>query len=128
MEVVKKRLCYVAQDCEEELLYLTEGNVKEKKYELSKVLKIGEERFKCPETLFKPSILGKDDQSIHKAVFNSIMKSDETTRKDLFQIIVFNIDSTMFEVITKRICKEIVALTRETVIKVLRELASRIEE
>ena len=76
--LVKERVCYVALDFEAEMAKDVETI--ETKYELpdGKSLTVGQNRFKCPEALFKPSLLAEgsteDNSAIHKTVFNSIME------------------------------------------------------
>ena len=48
------------------------------------VITIGNERFKCCEALFKPNLLGLEQEAIHKLTFQSIMKCDVDIRKDLY--------------------------------------------
>ena len=57
----------------------------EKSYELpdGKVITIGNERFRAPEALFKPSLLGKKTGGVHKLIFESIMKCDIDKNKGL---------------------------------------------
>ncbi len=38
------------------------------------VITIGNERFRCPEVLFQPSLVGMEAAGIHETTFNSIMK------------------------------------------------------
>merc|ERR1712059_212037 len=58
----------------------------EKQYELpdGNVVTIGNERFRCPEVLFKPSFIGLEQEGVHVLTFNSIMKCDVDIRKDLY--------------------------------------------
>jgi actin len=65
-------------------------DIKEKSYELpdGQVITIGNERFRAPEALFQPSVLGLESGGIHVTTFNSIMKCDVDVRKDLYGNIV----------------------------------------
>lgn len=54
------------------------------------VITIGSERFRCPEVLFQPSMVGLEATGIHETTFNSIMKCDVDIRKDLYGNIVLS--------------------------------------
>lgn len=60
------------------------------------MITIGNERFRCPEVLFNPNMIGMEAVGIHDTTFNSIMKCDVDIRKDLYNNIVLSGGTTMF--------------------------------
>lgn len=102
---IKEKMCYVAQDYEAELASSLKTNTAEKTYELpdGQVITIGNERFRAPEALFQPSLLGVESAGIHETTFNSIKICDVDIRKDLYGNIVLSGGSTMYKGLPERI-------------------------
>jgi actin beta/gamma 1 len=113
---VKEKLSYVALDFDREMNISSQSSDKEKTYELpdGNIITLGSERFRCPEVLFQPSLIGKEASGIHDTTFRSIMKCDVDIRRDLYANIVLSGGTTMFQGIGERMTKELTALAPAT--------------
>jgi len=109
---IKEKLAYVAVDYDAELAKADTSSDLEKNYEMpdGNVITIGAERFRCPEVLFQPSLLGKESLGIHRLAFDSIMNCDVDIRRELYSNTVLSGGTTMFPHIETRLTKELTAL------------------
>ena len=80
---------------------------KKKKLPDGTKINIKEQRIKCPEALFKPKMIGKEEKGIDEACFYSIQKCNINIRKDLFNSIVLSGGTSIFKGLPERFNKEI---------------------
>jgi len=120
---MKEKVCYVALDYDEE--YKNKDNTKTAPYEMpdGATYHIASSRFRCPEVLFKPSLIGRDFGGIHEQTYNSIMKSEVDVRKDLFQNIILSGGTTLFPGLPERLTKEVQKLANPNIANKIKVIA-----
>lgn len=118
---IKEKVCYVAfnienterneaDDVEPEVPYsLPDGNT----------IQVGAEKFRAPEVLFNPSLIGQEYVGVHQCLVDSISKCDMDIRRKLFSEILLSGGSTMFDGFGDRLLSEVRRLApRDTKIKI----------
>lgn len=102
---IKEKCCYLSTNTQKE-----EGNDTEKLlYTLpdGNTLEIGPARFRAPEVLFRPDLLGEECEGIHEVLMYAIQKSDMDLRKVLYQNIVLSGGSTLLKGFGDRLLQEL---------------------
>ncbi|XP_062292985.1 uncharacterized protein si:ch211-241j12.3 isoform X2 [Scomber scombrus] len=111
MEIVremKERCCCVAPDYTAEL---SQGgpSCREMHYTMpdGQIVTLSTERFRAPEILFKPELIGRDHYGMHESVFKSILSSDIDLRRCFLGNIVLSGGNTLLAGLPDRLQAEI---------------------
>ena len=118
MRDIKEKLCYFAQDYETKLIKSKKDSSLEESYMLpdgNKVV-IGSERFRVPEGLFQPSLIGMEVSGIQDVVFDCVNKCDIDIRKTLFENVVLSGGTTMLPGIDTRLQSDLKSMVPELVV------------
>ncbi len=108
MEVVrtlKERACYLsANPLKEESI----AEADKATYALpdGSSIEVGAARFRAPEVLFRPDLIGEECEGLHEVLVFSIQRSDLDLRKTLYHNIVLSGGSTLYKVMI--LCKSFI--------------------
>ena len=103
---IKETMTYVVAEFQTALKESGESNACEMNYEMpdGRKILVGNERFRCPEVLFQPSICGKRDvMGFHEQVYESIMRCDEDVQEEMLPNIVLSGGNTLFDGLAGRL-------------------------
>jgi len=121
VKAIKEQVCYVAFNIEKLEKEDNEDVDPEVPYKLpdGKVIQIGNEKFRAPEVLFNPSLIGLEYVGVHQCIVNAVSKSDLDIRRRLYSEVVLAGGSTMFTGFGDRLLSEVRKLApRDTKIKI----------
>lgn len=71
------------------------------------VLQLGAERFRAPEILFQPELIGQEYLGIHQVIVDSINRADLDLRKSLYSNVVLSGGSTLCRGFGERLLSEV---------------------
>ncbi|XP_037714197.1 actin-like protein 53D isoform X1 [Drosophila subpulchrella] len=118
---IKEKICYVSMNYGQEMELQQDTSrsrdKQEESYELpdGQKISLGSERFRCPEALFQPSLLGQEVMGIHEATYHSIINCDMDLRKDMYANIVLSGGTTMFRNIEHRFLQDLTKMAPPSV-------------
>jgi centractin len=112
VRAIKEAVCYVAFDpAKEEELLETENRGKpiHTTFKLpdGNSIEIGPERFRAPEVLFRPELIGEEYPGVHEMLTHSIGRTDLDLRRTLYSRIVLSGGSTLFPGFGDRFLNEV---------------------
>ncbi|XP_051893882.1 uncharacterized protein LOC127582564 [Pristis pectinata] len=112
---IKEKFCYVALDFEAELQNFKNNpdGIKEE-YELpdGQNMIITNQKFSCPEVMFKPFLIGKDIQNLPALAHSVIEHCNEEICNEMYANIVLAGGNTMFRNMGERIQQEMTDLVK----------------
>ncbi|BES99278.1 unnamed protein product [Nesidiocoris tenuis] len=105
VKTIKEKTCYLSSNLQKE----ESADMEKYQYALpdGSTLDIGPARFRAPEVLFRPDLIGDECEGIHEVLVFAIQKSDLDLRKTLYQNIVLSGGSTLFRGFGDRLLSEI---------------------
>ncbi|XP_067037626.1 alpha-centractin [Acropora muricata] len=105
VRTIKERVCYLALNPQKEESIDSERI----QYVLpdGSMLEVGPARFRAPELLFRPDLVGEECEGIHEVLAFAIQKSDLDLRRVLYSNIVLSGGSTLFKGFGDRLLSEV---------------------
>jgi actin len=110
--VIKEELAYVASDFEAEMQKASDSL----EFESSRgmVITVGNERFRCAEALFQPSLCGIEGPGIHELIFDAVQLCDTDLHADLWGNVLLAGGNTMFVGLADRLQAELQPLAHRS--------------
>ncbi|OLP87699.1 actin [Symbiodinium microadriaticum] len=102
---MKEELCYVALDPSTEVAEFADFRLPG-----GRTVQLQDERWRCPEALFNPSLVGLECFGVSGMVWDSISRCELDVRKNLLSNVVLSGGCTMFPGFSERLSKELRAL------------------
>lgn len=105
VRTIKERACYLALNPQKE--ESMEGERVQYVLPDGSMLEVGPARFRAPELLFRPDLVGEECEGIHEVLAFAIQKSDMDLRRVLYSNIVLSGGSTLFKGFGDRLLNEV---------------------
>jgi actin-related protein 2 len=124
---LKEAYCYCALDTAAETRLAEETTTLVEKFKLpdGRTITIGRERFKAPECLFRPDLLGKEVPGIAEQVFSAIQAADIDLREEFYRHIVLSGGTSMLAGFPSRLEKDVTDIFVQRTLKGDRKLLKK---
>jgi len=106
VRTIKEKTCYIAANPAKEEKELA-GRTEDYRLPDGTTVQLGSERFRAPELLFDPEIIGQEYAGVHQVVVDSVNRVDMDLRKNLFSNVVLSGGSTLCRGFGDRLLNEI---------------------
>ena len=100
-EDIKKKHCYISKSG------IDEDGIKKYKLPDGRMIEVGKERFRAPESLFNPELIGSKEAGITEKVYESIMGCYVDMRRDMYANIVLAGGNTMYAGLKHRLKEKV---------------------
>mgnify|MGYP001081615977 CR=1 FL=1 len=116
VEKLKTLCCYVAADYDQEINEFAATSGKDMVYAFSdgSQHKVGAERIRTGEALFKPALVGSEMPGVHKMLYESVLKCPMDTRRDFYGNFIVSGGTTLMNGFADRLQAEMVKLVPST--------------
>jgi len=114
VRTIKEKCCYVALNPAKEEKD-SAGRSEEFRLPDGNTVQLGPERFRAPEILFNPELIGQEYAGVHQVVVDAINRVDLDLRKSLFSNIVLSGGSTLCRGFGDRLLNEVKKLALKDV-------------
>ncbi|CAF0837391.1 unnamed protein product [Adineta ricciae] len=102
---IKERVCCLTPTAQKE--ELNQGEKSQFTLPDGTTIDLGSSRYRAPEVLFNPELIGEECEGIHEVLSGSIQRSDMDLRRTLYQNIVLSGGSTLFRGFGDRLLGEL---------------------
>ena len=116
IDQLKRSTCYTPLIYDTEMVEFAESSAKciEHGFSDGSTIRLGSERIRAPELLFKPGLMAIEELPLSHLIFRAIMKSPMDVRKDLFGNIVLSGGCSLIPGLSERLQAELFALVTPT--------------
>lgn len=110
---IKEQYCYVSDDYQSEIQKSNQGKIAQQTIKLPDniTVSLSNQLFSAPEILFSPNKINTPSEGIHQQIHTSLEKCDSDVKLELYSNIVLTGGTSMFKGLSKRMEKEIQAVS-----------------